>query len=480
MIDLKKDLTLKQFLLTLSLMAFLFAMPIILSGSYYVDDIIRANTGMLGWWSLGRPISDVAVSLVSFSINTSSDVYPVTILLACLTNILTSYILCKIFKLKYNLSSALICSLPVINPLYIQNMMYRYDCLPMSLAIMLSVYSYYINTNKNITSSITSIIMLIVSFMLYQPATPAFVVLAIFSYAYREQSKENNNIIAKSALHFATAIILYSLYTRFSVTTSRSKLVFERKDWFDFMIGNSMKLFDIYVKAYTTVFILVISALCIYCVAKYTFAIFKNKHINAPHKWIGMIMAPYPAYALIAASILIIIIAEWPAGPRVAIPFGFFVFGVVLLTYKYTTYKSMLIIIPAYLIFYSIVSSSAVSNAYSSQIKMDYNTALMLANDLENSNSNTGKIFVSGRTKSTDLAINNERSFPIIKSINFPANHWIMSLILKEYGFRNVEINGKIKEKESMAQSACAKNILVNKYRYEICRANGNTYIILK
>ncbi|EKJ3309569.1 hypothetical protein PHM89_003973, partial [Escherichia coli] len=62
MIDLKKDLTLKQFLLTLSLMAFLFAMPIILSGSYYVDDIIRANTGMLGWWSLGRPISDVAVS----------------------------------------------------------------------------------------------------------------------------------------------------------------------------------------------------------------------------------------------------------------------------------------------------------------------------------------------------------------------------------------------------------------------------------
>lgn len=83
-------------------------------------------------------------------------------------------------------------------------------------------------------------------------------------------------------------------------------------------------------------------------------------------------------------------------------------------------------------------------------------------------------------TKPTDLAINNERSFPIIKSINFPANHWIMSLILKEYGFRNVEINGKLKEKERMAQSACAKNILVNKYRYEICRANGNTYIILK
>lgn len=480
MLDLKSELTSKQFLLALSIMALFFTMPIILSGNYYVDDIIRSNTGMLGWWGLGRPASDFIISLVSFNFNGSSDVYPVTILLACSANIFTSYTLCKIFSLKYSLSSAIICSLPTVSPLYIQNMMYRYDCLPMSLAIMLAVYAHYVIFNKNYSFILISSMMLIFSFMLYQPATPTFVVLSIFTYINSKQLEKDSSLITKSALSFAISIASYSLYTKLAVNTTRSKLVFERKDWFEFMGSNAIKLFDIYERAYSAFGIVVISLLCIYCVMKYTHAIFTNSAVKSVHRFLRLVMLPFPVYALIASSILIAIIAEWPAGPRVAIPFTFFLFGIILTTYRYTKFKAVFIVLPAAFVAHAIVTSAAVSNAYNSQIKMDYNTALLLANDLDKKDISRGKLFISGRTKPTDLSLNNEKAFPIIKDINFPANHWVMSLILREYGLKNVVIDGSVQLKEHLAQSACAKNTMLERSRYNICYLNDNTYVLLK
>ena len=477
MIKLNEELTSKQYIAVISSLAILFLLPMIISGSYYVDDVIRSNTGMLGWWDLGRPASDLVVSAISFNFIRSADVYPVTILLSCLANILTSCYLGKIFSIRHTITSALVCSLPTINSLYIQNMMYRYDCLPMSLSVLLAVYAQFVILNKRSYFLLFSPMALIASFMLYQPAAPSFVVLTIFLYAYNFENKLSYSTLIKSISSFAVSISSYTIYTKLAITTARSKLVFERPDWIDFMLGNASKLLDLYVRAYSYIGLSIILLLCIFCFVVYIKFIFISNPNRHKYRLLSLIMIPFPLYAFIASMILITVIAEWPAGPRVAIPFGFFCFGAMILFFKHIRFNGCFFVIPLFFVFSSIVTSAAASNAYGSQVRIDTSTALRITHQERFKSRN---VFVGGRLQSSSIAINNEKSFPVIKDINFPANHWIMSLMLRANGVSKVVISGDVRKKEILTKKACEKGVIIEKVKYNICEMNGDVYVYLK
>ncbi|EFT8543656.1 hypothetical protein HVI29_001946, partial [Salmonella enterica subsp. enterica serovar Johannesburg] len=125
------------------LIAFLYCLPIILGTSYYYDDLFRAYSGYSSWNADGRPFANLFYQILTFG-QTMPDSFPVALILAIAIFSYVGYLLGKNNGVGSSLVFSIAYSTLIMSPLFISNLLFRYDSSFMVLAVAASVLPYAI------------------------------------------------------------------------------------------------------------------------------------------------------------------------------------------------------------------------------------------------------------------------------------------------------------------------------------------------
>jgi len=131
--------------LFLFLLSLIYALPLLLDGRYYLDDMPHAMNGLTLWEQDGRPLASIISSLVSFQIPSFSaaalvDISPVPQILALAA---LAYAASRLARALFNETpdvwQCLVVFPLIASPFMLQNLSYRFDALTTALAIMLAI-----------------------------------------------------------------------------------------------------------------------------------------------------------------------------------------------------------------------------------------------------------------------------------------------------------------------------------------------------
>ena len=159
---------------------FVALLPLILSVNLYIDDIERAMDGSLGWVRLGRPLADVLMEWLNFG-RPLVAVAPLHTLAAIAVLSLTGVMCARAYG-ERSLWWTALASLPLMaQPYALQAMSYGFDSLIMALALGAALLAALSAQRvRDWRGWGTALLLLVVSFNLYQPAANGFLVMTGF------------------------------------------------------------------------------------------------------------------------------------------------------------------------------------------------------------------------------------------------------------------------------------------------------------
>lgn len=118
-----------------------YVFPIVLANVYYIDDLGRALNGS-AWTSNGRPFAGFIMSLIEFG-KPLADISPLTQFLSVLMLAYALVLWARKYILKENLYVTICCLfLCIANPFFLENLSYKFDSLPMTLAVSLCLLAF--------------------------------------------------------------------------------------------------------------------------------------------------------------------------------------------------------------------------------------------------------------------------------------------------------------------------------------------------
>jgi len=168
--------------------AIIYVFPIILSNTYYIDDMDRVMYAY-GLRHEGRILYDIVIQTLSFGSHIS-DLYPYAQILAASLMAMAGYIIANLFdieaKSKFKISALVLFT----NPFFVENLSYRLDSLTMSLSIFICIlpFIYYKNTIKFV---LASIICTLCSLFLYQQSILCYACMVLLCIIFLIKTNEN-------------------------------------------------------------------------------------------------------------------------------------------------------------------------------------------------------------------------------------------------------------------------------------------------
>lgn len=232
----------------------LYILPIILAGTYYTDDMGRAYRGH-GWDGDGRFLANIIINLLSFGNGILSS-FPYTTIFSAIIFLFAGISVHQtIFGLDKNIKT-LIPLLLVTSPFLLENLSYRYDCLPMALSLLAAVVPYhFVNTNKFIP---LSIICVFASLGLYQVSAMIYVSLCICLMIKRTldgTSLVNITLAAKVLVSFIIGYAIYAFCIKyFNYTVGRTGIIPLDDSFFHVIISRTNKYIDNFTLLYQSGF----------------------------------------------------------------------------------------------------------------------------------------------------------------------------------------------------------------------------------
>ncbi|HEI8508906.1 TPA: glucosyltransferase domain-containing protein, partial [Proteus mirabilis] len=198
----------------------IFYFPIINNGIYYRDDLHRNLTGYYGWDVLGRPVANYFSRIITSSGDFLIDIFPLNIIYSCVFLSISCLLIKTNILDKYEIKNSSIISLIfILNPFFIQNMMYRFDSIQMSFAILLSICSYTYKNKSLPLYVLFSIIFGVLALSLYQPCYNIFLAMMsidILCMALSKKSTKETFInIYKKSLIFIVSYLLYLIIIKY-------------------------------------------------------------------------------------------------------------------------------------------------------------------------------------------------------------------------------------------------------------------------
>lgn len=198
-----------------------------------MDDNVRVVTGKPDWGWQGRPLADWLYYILSFSHAHIKDLFPYSLLVGLLTLSLLykkteSFLVCRHKEKIYTILPFLFI---IINPFFIQNLSYRYDSLPMILALIAGMLAYFVlitQLSKMIKIAL-SILLIISSLSLYQPCVNAYLVIMFYYMILSnfQTFKEYTKTLIKQLFIFILGVISYNIlvFKILGYGTPRSTLI---------------------------------------------------------------------------------------------------------------------------------------------------------------------------------------------------------------------------------------------------------------
>jgi len=203
----------RKIIIIIALATLFFYYPIIYGGGFYADDVYRVNVIRKGfdWHYLGRHLATTIAQLYSNSRELIVDVSPLAWFIS--VSLLAASAKLIYGKLKgpfkrYALPLALVF---LINPFFIENLLYRYDNLGMMMGLFLSVLAFSLPEDKRNFFIKTLLLLLALNF--YQTFSNLYIALVgvlIILKAYCGYSTKD--IIRYLLYSFAVLVTCYVIY----------------------------------------------------------------------------------------------------------------------------------------------------------------------------------------------------------------------------------------------------------------------------
>ncbi|QHC34642.1 glucosyltransferase domain-containing protein [Komagataeibacter xylinus] len=158
----------KKVFIILNIIGMFYILPLILSNVYYVDDYRRSLGYYYEWEQAGRPLANFFMFLLTDSWQ-GIDISPMPLLLSLLLLSFCGIIINnRVFK-NYEVQKKIIISLPIlINPFFLGNLSFRFDCWTMTIAQFMSAIAATTFRKKTISDCIIRISLLTAILSTYQ------------------------------------------------------------------------------------------------------------------------------------------------------------------------------------------------------------------------------------------------------------------------------------------------------------------------
>ncbi|MBV8815441.1 MAG: glucosyltransferase domain-containing protein [Verrucomicrobia bacterium] len=165
--------------------------PLLAADRYHVDDWGRAVLGYFNWANDARPWADSLMRALDQGAP-FVDCSPLPQLLALFCIALTATFIGNRFGSGPPLTTATTALLLGANPFYLANLSFKFDSLPMSLALLLAAGAVLVLEplhKRPVVGSVMGVLFLYGSLCLYQPCANAFLVLVTFELLYGQRDQ---------------------------------------------------------------------------------------------------------------------------------------------------------------------------------------------------------------------------------------------------------------------------------------------------
>lgn len=201
-----KEISVKMFMISFVILNMLYIIPFILSPYLFMDDTVRIVVGNPDWGWQGRPLADFIMYLLSSDNNKIVNLFPFPLLLALVFYFYTIY-----YIVEHHLNSIKIYSLfsfllILCSPLFVHNLLYKYDSAPMILGVSISLLAFFYQSKNKYMDIFIPILLLIMTLSLYQPCFNIFLTLLVGNYLIK--LKKDINYI-KCFIIYISALVIY-------------------------------------------------------------------------------------------------------------------------------------------------------------------------------------------------------------------------------------------------------------------------------
>ncbi len=224
----------------------LYIVPILLADYEYQDDFGRNLFGY-GWQHDGRFIATLLGKLWSFN-SAIYPIYPFSLLLSSLVLGFTGYLVVSLFGIEDGKTLKWSSLLIITSPAYLGNLVYKFDCLPMSLSLLAVVFPFVFYQSKR-KFVITSIAGVFLSFGLYQSSATVFLMVGSV-FLIQELTKNDwkgffYNVIYLIA-SFCTAFLGYMTVIKIwgLDISQRSSLIVGSPDFMELLAKNNGRFLE--------------------------------------------------------------------------------------------------------------------------------------------------------------------------------------------------------------------------------------------
>ena len=195
--------------LLLMLLSLLFFYPILYGHGIYLDDTYRIENGQFLWATQGRFFAELIAKVFSLSKSSVIDPTPYNWIFCIITVGLCSKLIYLRFAKENKSVGFIIAALFIINPYFIQNILFRFDGPGMALALFFAVFAYCINSRYFVIKTI----LLVISMNFYQPIVNIFIGLLAIEVMLMFQNKvivdQVVRFIVKYMLIFGVSALIY-------------------------------------------------------------------------------------------------------------------------------------------------------------------------------------------------------------------------------------------------------------------------------
>ncbi|AYB49147.1 O-antigen conversion protein [Candidatus Williamhamiltonella defendens] len=456
----------------------IYIFPLILANVYYFDDMGRAMYGF-GWshGNDGRILSTLLMQMLSLN-TTIGDLFPYPTILSALIFTTSGYFTCKISGIEDQKKIKICSFIPLVSPFILQNLSYRYDCLPMSISVIACIIPFLFFSNQYIFI-ILSIIGLLVSAFTYQSSISIYPMLCIIKSIRDLIDSKHQEVIKNIFLSIVSFFIFLLMFKiiqilfSIQINESRSDLVFSTSNPFELIKNNIIRA-----KNHLSILNYGITKFNAYGLSTLTF-LSVILFLFSPVKIINKLILIFLLFGLPFISILIpLLLKTTHFAPRILIGISFIPYGCLIfisrLSNKMCTYIGTFIFLTALPIM------STYSNALLSQNKYELEMARRIFNKFEIKNQ---KIIVDGSPPESPELLCAKRKFLFFKSMIFSyikhpywINHFLaLNGIIPSSDYGKHYIDGK--ERESILNKKCLIHITYSNNNY-IIRSDSKNVII--
>lgn len=454
---------------------FIFVMPIILYNGFYVDDNVRIITGKPDWNWVGRTFADWLMKTLSLNTEVIDDFSPIPLVMAIALFSLTLYQVISKNVENISIMKVLPFIFLIVNPFFMQNLTYKFDSLPMTIALSCAVFAYFYENVSKVKKYLVMTGLLVVALELYQPCANIFLMLGAANLI--GDFKANKDCKWKSLvfvfLTYAVASIVYMLLEKIinsDAVLSRGHIV-PLNEFYPTIIANIKAFFKIvfFITGYVGLILLVLPIIgyWIYTVIN----TFKSK-ASILDKLV-IIVAPFILFVCIWGPLLII--KELISLPRELPTVGVILFlnALIFIRLHQCLQSKMLVCIPAALY----ISCVLLCGLFINVIKIQDNFNDMVYNSLYLNITNNPKLYnvkeikINGNVPVSRIFESKIKANPYFYSLTMATPEWITRTILIRKGLNQVKLSFDGKDKELL------KNIIKEGIKPEI---NNQFYMIYK